>query len=79
MIGFVRTCRVCSCTDVKASQGGYWAEEDLCGVCSEKATFDRQGPGRLAIAGRLALLGVVLCLALMGVANAVRQLGAYLQ
>lgn len=32
---YVRSCRVCGCTDDHACPGGcYWVEEDLCSACA---------------------------------------------
>lgn len=80
MIGFDEVaCRMCGCTDSHACPGGcFWVEADLCSVCAEMMAFERKALGRLALAGQLALLGVLLCLALVALANAVRHVGPYL-
>ncbi|CAN5889278.1 hypothetical protein BH11PSE1_BH11PSE1_10510 [soil metagenome] len=81
MIGFDEVaCRMCGCTDSRACEGGcYWVEADLCSACEAMITFERKWLDRLVLAGKLAVLGLLLCLALMGVANAVRGVGEYFQ
>lgn len=73
-------CRVCGCTDSAACPGGcWWVEEDLCSACEGVARGEPSWPVRLTLAGILAGGGIVLALALVGVANAVRYLSGLLQ